>query len=59
MSLKLYKSVNKFFDCVMNATAKKVKVGDMFVIFLYGVKCRKKITANYNSFGEMYPMKGL
>ena len=43
----------------MNATAKKVKVGDMFVIFLYGVKCREKITANYNSFGEMYPMKGL
>ena len=31
----------------------------MFVVFSCGGKDRKKITANYYSFGKMYPIKGL
>ena len=31
----------------------------MFMMLSYGVKSRKKITANYNSFEKMNPIKGL
>ena len=52
---------------VMNPTAGKVKVADMFMILIIwweknAGKCiiyRKKITATYNSFEKMYPIKGL
>ena len=59
VSLKLYnyKVHTGYFDCVMNATAWKVNVANMFVMCSYGVKYSKKITANYNSFWEMYQSK--
>ena len=52
------------FDCVMKATAWKMKVANMFDMqksrcWSYSVKCREKITANYNSFEKMNPIKGL
>ena len=34
-------------------------VTNMFVMLSLGVKYRKKITANYNSFEKMNPIKGL
>ena len=48
-----YKVHASYLDCVMNATAWKVKDR------CYGVKYRGKNTANFNSFGKMYPIKGL
>ena len=61
MPLKLYnyKVYTSYFDCVMNPTTWKVKVANMFVVCSCGVKYNEKITANYNSFGKMCPVKGL
>ena len=61
MPLKLYnyKVHTSYFNCVMNVTASKVKVANIVCDVSYGLKYRKKVTGNHNSFGKMYPIKGL
>ena len=48
-----------YFDCVMKATALKVKVTNMFGMLIIWGKVYKKITSIYNSFEKMNPIKGL
>ena len=48
-----------YFDCVMNVTAWKVKVANMFVMLAKWYKIQGKITANFNSFEKTNPIIGL
>ena len=42
-----------YFDCVMSTPRLKVKVANIFVMVFVWCKKKKKITANYKSFGKM------
>ena len=47
------------FGYAIKATTWKVKVANMFAMLIIWCKIQKKITANYNSFDKMNPIKGL
>ena len=49
-----------YFDCVMKATAPKVKVANMFAMLIIWCKIQKrKIIANNNFLYKMNPIKSL